>query len=372
MTSLSSQAFGLENKFPADAPLMDQCDLRIGEPKISPFPFDIFNSLHLHKNINTYYPSHGDPALREMIIKKYYEDQTIDNIGITHGTMGALDFIFRSALDRETEILIPDPGFPPYTRLAEFSGAKVKKYFLNLAFLSDTSINWDHVESLISDKTKLILINSPHNPTGKVLTEKDFICLQNLLNDHPHISFLLDEVYRELIYDDRTHFDFSPFIERGYIVGSFSKMYPLQGARIGWVLTSAGNLKKLSPYFNNATGAMSSFGQEIVKILLSREMSFRSNYKKAVIETRKILDKHHVDYINPEGAFFTFIKYDKSGSEVVDELAQMGVGVVPGSVFGDSGEHYIRASFAQPESILQKGFTLIAKHWNKLHPRTLH
>lgn len=372
MTTLNSQAFGLDRKFPVQNTLLNTYDLRIGEPKLSPFPFDVFGRLHQQKNINCYYPSHGDFQLREMILKKYYGDHTIDNIAITHGTMGALDFIFRATLDRDSEILIPDPGFPPYAKLAEFSGAKIKKYFLNLSYNAETSINWDHVESLVTEKTEIILINSPHNPTGKVLTQKDYVRFLELLNKHPHISFLMDEVYRELIYDQNVHYDFSQFIERGYVVGSFSKMYPLQGARIGWVLTSTSKMAQLSPYFNNAAGAMSSFGQEIVKDLLQREMSFKDNYLKAVNDVRKILDSHHVDYVNPSGAFFAFIKYDISGNEAADELGELGVAVVPGLAFGERGENYIRASFAQEESILQTGFSIIAKHWNKIHPRVLH
>lgn len=372
MTTLSSQAFGLDKKTLTHPSWLTHYDLSIGEPKLSPFPTEVFGVLHHKKNINYYYPSHGDSSLREMIIKKYYRDHTMDNLAITHGTLGALDFIFRSRLDSEREILIPDPGFPPYQKLAEFSGAKIKKYFLNLELHQETCINWDDLESKISAKTEIVLINSPHNPTGKVLTQMDFVRFQQMLENYPHVSFLFDEVYRELIYEEQPHFDFSKFIDRGYVVGSVSKMYPLQGARIGWVLTSVANMKKLSPYFNNATGAMSSFGQEIVKELLGKEMSFKRHYREAAAEVKNILDAHHVDYINPEGAFFVFIKYGISGVRAASELAERGVSVVPGGAFGELGENYIRASFAQEDSVLKNGFALIAKHWNETHPRVLH
>lgn len=371
MTTLSTEAFGLDRKIPVST-LLNHYDFRIGEPKISPFPFDVFGQLHLNKKINCYYPSHGDFELREMIIKRYYGDHTMDNIAITHGTMGALDFILRSSLDADSEVLIPDPGFPPYFKLVEFTGAKSKKYFLNLGPGKDTCINWDHVESLISNKTELILINSPHNPTGKVLNEEDFRRFKKLLNDYPQISFVMDEIYRELIFDKHKHFDFSAFIERGFVVGSFSKMYPLQGARIGWVLTSSLKMKKLSPYFNNAAGAMSSFGQEIVKVVLKRELSFQGHYQQALKTVKGILDAHMVDYVKPEGAFFVFIKYPINGALVADELSELGVSVVPGAAFGEVGGNYIRVSFAQEESILKSGFEIIARHWKKCNPRILH
>lgn len=372
MTNLSSQAFGLDRKISnINSSLTDIYDLRIGEPKISQFPFDVFDELHEHKNINCYYPSHGDFVLREMILNKYYYGFNVDNIAITHGTMGALDFIFRANLNKDTEVLIPDPGFPPYSKLAEFSNGIVKRYALNLSGEADTFINWDHVESLITRKTKLLLINSPHNPSGKILTKSDIFRFVELLNKFPNISFVMDEVYRELIYDNKVHYDFSNFIGRGYVVGSFSKMFPLQGARVGWVLGNDENMRKLTPYFNNATGAMSSFGQEIVKSILKRKMSFQKNYASALLVAKDILDSYGVDYVDPEGAFFLFIKYKIPDFQVVDELNELGVGVVPGSVFGDRGENYIRASFAQDISILKSAFTIIGEHWRQAHKRSL-
>jgi aspartate/methionine/tyrosine aminotransferase len=181
----------------------------------------------------------------------------------------------------------------------------------------------------------------------------------------------MDEVYRGLIYGQKTHYDFSSFIDRGYIVGSFSKMYPLQGARIGWVLTSTDNMKKLSPYFNNAAGAMSSFGQEIVKSILKKRLSFKKNYYEAYSIAKEILDSYRVDYIKPDGAFFIFIKYQIPDLVVVDELQALGVEVVAGSAFGLNGANYIRASFAQQSDILQNAFTIIGKHWKQSHPSSL-
>ena len=361
------QAFGLERKrSPVETQLIDLYDLRIGEPKISPFPFEIFDELHHQKKINCYYPSHGDFELREMILNKYYQGFCVDNIAITHGTMGALDFILRSTLDSNSEILIPDPGFPPYSKMAEFSKGIVKRYDLNLFVDAETTINWVSVNSLITEKTKILLLNSPHNPTGKTLTKLDIACLVEVLNKYPHVSFILDEVYRELLYG-KVHYDYSIFIDRGYIVGSFSKMYPLQGARVGWVLTNEKNMASLTPYFNNATGAMSSFGQEIVKLLLKKNISYEKNYKNAYLIAREVLDSYGVDYVVPEGAFFFFIKYNYSDTIVTDELDDLGVGVVPGSVFGEKGVTYIRASFAQEYSILKNAFTIIGKHWKEAH-----
>jgi aspartate aminotransferase len=364
---ISVQAFDLGENFLKGNSIISNHDLRIGEPKLSDFPVDIFEELHHIKNINSYYPSHGDEELRELILNKYYPDQSLKNIAITHGTMGALDFIFRANLNQDDEILIPDPGFAPYCKIAEFAKANIKKYFINLDPKSETCINWDQVESLITSRTKIILINSPHNPTGKTLTEIDYFRFLDLLKNHPHVSYILDEVYRDLIYGNKFHHEFSYFIERGYVVSSFSKMYPLQGARIGWILTSDEKMKKISPYLNHATGAMSSFGQEISKKLLKRNITFRNKYSEALEDAKKILDTYQVEYLDPEGAFFIFIKYKIESSIATKELANLGVDVVSGSTFGDQSKNYIRVSFAQESNTLHQALEIIAKHWSLTH-----
>ncbi|MDO9181794.1 MAG: pyridoxal phosphate-dependent aminotransferase [Bacteriovorax sp.] len=363
MTLVTTQAFGIDHI---------QCnkhfDLSIGEPKISQLPDDIWQEISQQKNINGYYPSHGDLDLREMILEKFYGEESVETIAITHGAIGALDFVFRANLNEDCEILLPDPGFPPYVTLAELTRAHVKKYKINLDKENQTAlmIDWDHLESLITNKTAILLINSPHNPTGKILSAEDMIRFENILNKYPRLSFVMDEVYRNLIYSNGPHCDFYFFKDRGYILGSFSKMFPLQGARIGWVFSSSENIKKLSIYFNNATGAMSSFGQELAKSVLKRKIIYQSLYDEAYIHARKILDIYQVDYVPAEGSFFFFIKYQIPDSLVVDQLLSLGVLVVAGSIFGEKGESYVRASFAQTPEIIESAFGIIGKHWHGL------
>lgn len=365
MTTVTSQAFGLDKKVsPNRSADLEFLDLRIGEPRLSPFPFEILNELYDRPQVNCYYPSHGDFQLREMILSRYYPGFSLDNMAITHGTMGALDFVMRAFLDDQKEILIPDPGFPPYMKMAEFTGAKVLRYKLNLDG-EKNFINWEHVDELVSPKTKFILINSPHNPTGKILSAGDYQQFHKFLEKHKHVSFIIDEVYRDLIFGERRHFDFSPYIDRGFIVGSFSKMFPLQGARIGWVFSSVDSMKRLAVYFNNIAGAMSSFGQELAKSILRRELNFIDPYVNALFQTKKILNSYHVDYIIPESAFFVCVRYDVDGSQIADELDELGVGVVSGEFFGDGLKNYIRASFAQNPDTLKKAFTIIGRHWQQ-------
>lgn len=345
-----------------DAPIKKVYNLTLGEPRLSEFPYELLDELKNIEQINYYYPSLGDLVLRQQIIDKYYQNLSTNNIIITHGAIGALDVIMRSILNADSEILLPDPGFPPYEKLAELSGAKIVKYNINLHSHSSL-IDWDHVLKNINDKTKIILLNSPHNPSGKLFTLKDRDFLKQILTHYPNLMFVMDEVYRDLIYSGLTHHDMSEFIERGYIINSFSKIYPLQGARVGWVIANEENIKMMSVIYNNAYGAISSFGQELAKLLLTKNINYQPRYKDAREAACKILDSYEVDYIFPAGAFFICVNYMCSDLDVVSELREEGIHTVAGSAFGPLLTGYIRISFAQNTDVLSESFHIIGKHW---------
>lgn len=345
-----------------DAPKKKTYNLTLGEPRLSEFPYEIFDELKNIQQINHYYPSLGDVGLRQNIIDKYYQNLNTDNIIVTHGAIGALDVIMRSTLNADSEILLPNPGFPPYEKLAELSGAKIVKYNINL-YSQSSLIDWDHILKNINDKTKIILLNSPHNPSGKLFTLKDRDFLKQILIHYPNLMFVMDEVYRDLIYSGLDHYDLSEFIERGYIINSFSKIYPLQGARVGWVISNHENIKKMSVIYNNAYGAISSFGQELAKLLLEKNVNYRPRYKDAREMACKILDSYGVDYIFPHGAFFICVNYGCSDLEIIAELREEGVHAVAGSAFGTLATGLIRISFAQNPEVLNEAFHIIGKHW---------
>lgn len=337
-------------------------NLTLGEPRLSEFPYELLDQLKSVEQINNYYPSLGDQGLRQSILAKYYGHLKPSNIIITHGAIGALDVIFRSTLDSKSEVLLPNPGFPPYEKLAQFTGAKIIKYNINL-YSNASLIDWDHILKNVSDQTKIILLNSPHNPSGKLFTLRDRDFLKQLLLHYPNLMFVMDEVYRDLIYSSLSHYDLTEFIDRGYIINSFSKIYPLQGARIGWVIANDENVQKMSVIYNNAYGAISSFGQELAKLLIAKNIDYSPRYYEAREAACKILDHHGVDYLFPNGAFFICVNYMRSDLDVVSELQELGVHVVPGSAFGTLGTGYIRVSFAQTSDILDEAFHIIGTHW---------
>ena len=361
---LDSKAFGLapgsarssevQNELPA------RYNLGIGEPLLSKLPSDIYEKAPFKEGINLYYPASGDLNLRSLIIDRYYPGHTTDQIAITNGAIGGIDFILRHHSEFCSEILFPNPGFPPYRKLAEFSKYNSKFYNIILDDIDET-INWDSIFEQTTENTKLLLLNSPHNPSGKVLSQYDKEKLLELLERYPDLYFIMDEVYRELIFGGEKHLDLTKYLDRGYIVGSFSKVFPIQGARIGWVLTSVENQKSIESLFQNVYGSVSSYGQELAKEILIRKLNYFELYAKVQAQLINELDRLNLDYITPKGSFFCFIKLDRlCDLEVAKELKSLGVIVLPGSAFGSKGKGYIRISFAQDIEILKDGLRIIA------------
>lgn len=335
-------------------------DLTIGEPHLSHFPTEFIDDLKNIKNIHQYYSSLGDIELRNKIRNKFYKNLSTENIVITHGAIGAIDVIFRAMLTADSNILIPNPGFPPYEQLAKFANAKILKYKINFND-NQCQIDWEQLRSLVNHETKLILINTPHNPTGRVFTKVDKSELIKLLNDFPQLSFLVDEVYRELIFTEDICLDFADIIERGFIVGSFSKIYPLQGARVGWLATNQGNLNLIVPYLNNAYGAISSFGQELAKTFINNNLSYQDVYCFSKNNTKEILDNLKIKYVDPQGAIYFFIYIGADVNFKVQLLKERGVFVIPGRNFGSHGENYIRICFAHPHDHIKAALEIIAE-----------
>lgn len=373
------QAFGLTNSIPGNPSIHQELiDLSLGEPHLSEFPSDALTEIAQIPDIQRYYPSLGSEKLRALIQRKFYHNLNAENIVITHGAIGALDIIMRAFVSPHAEILIPDPGFPPYEKLAKISGYQIQKYQIQQPAKNEinsaqvkTMINWQELDSLVNKNTKIVLFNTPHNPTGMIFTEFDFQLFKQFLRRHSHVYFIMDEVYRELIFDGLNYFDYSDFIHRGFIVGSFSKMFPLQGARIGWVVSVDYQLKKLYPYFFNAYGAISSFGQELAFNLMQRNLQYLDRYRLARDYCVQKLTEEQISFVKPKSSFFMMIEVSDCELELVQELSQLGVRVTAGSQFGANGSGYIRICFAHEFNKLEKALDLICLVWRKFHNNRL-
>lgn len=361
----SSKAFGIikgGNTFD------DFIDLSIGEPKLSSFPIEFYSQLAKINSLSGYYPAEGDLELRKLLINKYFPHSQNLNLFITHGAIGAIDVSLRSLLSTDDEVLIPNPGFPPYEKLIQINNLKSKRYDINLHEKENT-INFESIINNISEKTRLIIINSPHNPTGKVLSQNDKLNLLKLIDQNPRIYFLFDEVYKDFDYSEfDNEFEISLHQKENCLfVNSFSKAYPLAGSRIGWLAFDKSISNSILPVIQNTFGSISSQGQELAKMFLQSHINYYQQYLNAKNFAVKVASELGLDFIAPDGAVYLFIDTKSNNDfEFVTKLKEMGIISSPGSAFGSNGKGFIRISYAAKEDQVKTALIKVAQLINNI------
>ena len=307
-----------------------------------------------------YTPSNGIPELREavseLILKKYDAQIKPENVLITPG---GKPVIFISALllgGEDKEIIYPDPGFPIYRSMIRYSGAKAVP--LKLSEKDNFEINLDTLKELISDKTSLIIINNPNNPTGSYMNKQKICDLINLLNEFPNICILSDEIYSNIIFNNEkmpSLLEFENIKNRLIVLEGWSKTYCMTGWRLGWSVWPENLIEyanKLCVNYNSCATSISQYaGLEAIKGSQSEIFKIVSEFQKRkeyVYNQLNKLDK--ISCFNPGGAFYAFPNISKSGlsgnkfAEIA--LEEKGVALVPGSSFGDNANDFVRISFA--------------------------
>lgn len=278
-------------------------------------------------------------------------------------------FLLSCIANPDTEIIVPDPGFPTYYSVIKFLGLKPVR--VSLKEKNDFRMNPKDIQRKITNKTQAIIINSPSNPTGSVMTKKEMKEIA-LIAEKNNIYLLSDETYDEMIYDD-VHF--SPGIrdkcqKRTIILNSFSKTYAMTGWRLGYAVGPEEVINKMGlllqtiisclPLFIQKAGitALEGTQQPVTKML--------SAYRKRRDEIVKGLNSlPGVSCLKPEGTFYVFPNIKGTGmtSEQFSDLMleKAGVALLPGSNFGLAGQGYVRLCYAVSLDTIQKGIKKMRK-----------
>ncbi len=311
-----------------------------------------------------YGPVPGLPELRARLAQKY-DGYNSDNIIISNGAKQSLYSVFRTICHPGDEVIVPRPywvSFPQQIKLA--GGIPV---FVDT---KDHQLDCDAIEYAITPKTKIILINSPNNPTGAVYPKEDLEKIAKLAEKY-NLYILSDEAYEHFIYDGLENEGFFPFKnirDKLIIVGSFSKKYSMTGFRIGYVVAHEKIISAITKFQSHCSGNVCTFAQYGALAALSldeQSILLRSELKRkrdiAYNYTSKLFD-----CIKPQGAFYLFPNIsnylnNKITSEDLSTylLENAGVAVVPGEVFGMA--NHIRISYAVPEALLKEGFEKIER-----------
>ena len=254
------------------------------------------------------------------------------------------------------EVIIPDPGFPTYTSAANFIGAK--PVYVPLYEKNNFQLSPNDLEKKITDKTKLIIINSPANPTGSVMTKDEIFQVAQIAKKY-NVYLLTDEVYSRLIFDSDKGF-FSPASldkckDRTIIINGLSKAFAMTGWRIGVAIGPEEIISKMGLIVETISSCTPPFCQYAGLEAVVGDQSALKKMKKEYEERKKILveglnEVEGISCVNPGGAMYVFPNITKTGmdSDTFSEyvLDKIGVGVLPGNNFGENGEGYIRMCYA--------------------------
>jgi len=316
-----------------------------------------------------YTPSPGIPELRKAVASKAFSDNkihcTAKNVLITpckHAIfMSALAF-----LDPGDEVILPDPSWVSYEACIRLAGAKPK--YIPTNFDDNFVIDPNLIAEAITPKTKMILLNSPSNPTGSVMPCGTVKEIANIAKEN-NLTVLSDEIYESIIYEGNHHSiaAMPDMFDRTITISGLSKTYAMTGWRLGWAIASEDKIKELDKLQTHSISCCVSFtqpaaveaitGPQEKKDTMVREFRRRRDLAIDLIEEIKGLDVNV-----PKGAFYLFPRYaSKVKSEILctKMLEEARVAVTPGSAFGPSGEGFFRLSYAASEENIREGLARI-------------
>lgn len=312
-------------------------------------------------NNKTFYTSnYGIPELRAAIANDYSKSQSIsvssENIMVTFGVAEALFMILFSILDKDDEILIPDPGYIAYSIVANMLKSRIKNYQIRIE--NEFGLRAEEIISKVTNKTRMIVLNSPSNPTGGVNNGEELKKLAEFCRER-EIFLLSDEVYANLNYTEQSLISISRYIDldKLIITGGVSKEFSMTGWRIGWLITSLENIAQFLKAHQVIASCASSVSQYAT---LEAVKTKNKSVIDSLSENRLVMEKElsmfkNVKYVTPKGGMFFFADFSYYGDDkelAMKILEKINVITIPGSAFGESGKGFLRLSFgADPDSI---------------------
>ena len=326
-----------------------------------------------------YTSNYGDMELRRAIAEKLEKQNHIpyraEEILVTVGLSEAIFDLLCTILDEEDEILVPDPVWMNYVNVPRLLGAVPVSYRLREE--NGWQMDLDEIRGKITKKTKALVLVTPNNPTGSILSEENLLELSRLAQENDFLV-VADEVYERLVYDGNTHVSIASLPgmkERTVTLNGMSKTYSMTGWRLGYAAAPEEFIAAMNKIHQHNVTCAPSFVQKASIAALREE----TNEVEAMVKEYQRRRDYAVKAINevpglncqcPEGAFYIFINAKPLGMSS-EELAgylleSAGIALVPGSVFGESGEGYLRMSFANSYENIVEGTKRLADAVRKL------
>ena len=368
--AIELQQGGIRAFFDKAASYQNVINLGIGEPDShTPQPIVKAANKAAQMGKTHYTPNAGEIETRRAVagyLERFgYHADPVSEIIITSGGMGAVSTALLCAVSPGDEIIIQDPQWLNYISQVSFMGGvpvRVPVYEEN-AFQLDP----DDVKKHITPKTRLIMLNSPNNPTGAVMSSEVQKRIAQIATSH-NLLVISDEVYSELLYDGRRHHSIAALEgmhERTIVVNSLSKTFAMTGWRIGYAAGPAHFIQKMVCLQENLSACASSVGQSAAVYALSTRCGveeMRSEYELR----RNLLVKglNEIDVVScpmPQGTFYAFANIKQTGLTSIAVanrlLEKANIVTIPGSAFGPHGEGYLRISFVRPQQMLHEALS---------------
>ena len=336
-------------------------NLGIGQPDFATPPHIVDAAIKALKDgHHGYTPAQGILPLREAVSadlhKRHDVEVNPDNVVIMPGGKPTMFFTILMFGAPGTEILYPDPGFPIYRSMIEYTGAKP----VPIALLEDQGFSFsaDTVLGQITDKTRLLIVNSPGNPTGGAVPTDEIKRLIEGLRDYPDVAILSDEIYSQMLYDGREHISFLRYPEiadRLIMLDGWSKTYAMTGWRLGYGVWPDALVEKINRLAVNCHSCVNAPTQYAGIAALEGPQDEAGKMVEAFDRRRQVI----VPLLNqlpgfccvePGGAFYAFANITATGMPARElqnrMLEDAGVATVAGTSFGEFGEGYVRFSYA--------------------------
>jgi aspartate/methionine/tyrosine aminotransferase len=358
----------LERAREMEAQGIDIIHLEVGEPD-----FDIPNAVKaatrkaLDEGLTHYTHSLGDPGLREAIAQHYLDTYGVsvkpDQVVVTSGTSPAMMLVFAALLEGGQEVIISDPGYACYPNFISFLGGvpvRVPVYEKD-----GFEFGPEAIRARISDKTKAILINSPSNPTGMLLSEGT---MRAIAQFSPYI--VSDEIYHGLVYRGREH-SILEYTDHAFVLNGFSKLYAMTGLRLGYLIAPERFIRPIQKMQQNFFICANSLAQQAGIAALREAAEDVARMKSIYNQRRHFMIKRLKALgfgitVEPTGAFYVFANARHISGDsyklAFDILEKAHVGVTPGVDFGQNGEGYIRFSYANSIEKIAEGLDRIERY----------
>jgi aspartate/methionine/tyrosine aminotransferase len=356
--------------------------LEIGEPDFdTPAHIRQAACAALEAGYTHYGPSTGIPELREVLAQHIGAKRGITadpaNVIVTPGAKPIMFYAILALVEPGDQVIYPNPGFPIYESMINFIGGEAIP--LQLSESRGFAFDVDDLAALISNRTRMIILNSPHNPTGGALPRDLLKGIADLAKQHD-LVVLADEIYSDLVYEGEHHsiLEFPGMLERTILLDGFSKTYAMTGWRLGYGLFPAPLVPHVSRLIINSVSCTSTFSQKAAVEAITGptgevEHMVEQFRQRRELVVRGLNEIPGLTCVMPQGAFYAFPNITGVGmdsrSYADDLLTQADVAVLPGTAFGQFGEGYIRISFANSMENLQEALNRIARANERLLQR---